>query len=128
MDKKFYDIFGNICIFILIATPFVLMYCIGYTYNFNNKQEFINYCKLYKNIKIIDNSYVKKNYVVRRNFIYFIHKYRIEEEDEKVKDVKLYFNDKLIYNLNEVPTNYISNNKITDCSNFYNEYVRDKED
>ena len=104
------------------------MYCIGYTYNFNNKQEFINYCKLYKNIKIIDNSYVKKNYVVRRNFIYFIHKYRIEEEDEKVKDVKLYFNDKLIYNLNEVPTNYISNNKITDCSNFYNEYVRDKED
>lgn len=127
MSEKFYGIIENICIFILVSTPFILILSIGYIYDFNNKQEFINYCKFYKNIKIIDNSYMKKNYVVRRNFIYFVHKYRIEEEDEKIKDIKLYFNDKLIYNLNEIPTNYILDNKITDCSNFYDEYVGDKE-
>lgn len=127
MSEKFYDIIGNICIFILVSTPFILILSIGYIYDTRNKKEFVNYCKLYKDVKIIDNSYVKKNYVVRRNFIYFVHKYRIEEENEKVKDIKLYFNNKLIYNLNEVPTNYILDNKITDCNNFYDEYVGNKE-
>lgn len=127
MENRFYDVFKNICIFILLITPFLFTLFLGSYYNFKNKQEFINYCKSYKGIKIINKSYVKKNYVVRRNIVYFIHKYRIEEEDEKVKDIKLYFNDKLIYNLNEVPTNYILNNKITDCSNFYDSYVEDKE-
>lgn len=127
MENRFYDVFKNICIFILLITPFLFTLFLGSYYNSKNKQEFINYCKAYKGIKIINKSYVKKNYVVRRNIVYFIHKYRIEEEDEKVKDIKLYFNDKLIYNLNEVPTNYILNNKITDCSNFYDSYVEDKE-
>lgn len=127
MREKIYDIFGTICIFILIATPFLFIFFLGVNYNLENKKEFINYCKLYKDIKITNNSYVKKNYVVKRNIVYIIRKYRIEEEDEKVKDIKLHFNNKLIYNLREIPVEFISNNKITDCSNFYDSYVEDKE-
>lgn len=127
MKEKIYEIFENICIFILIATPFLFIFFFGSYYNSKSKQEFINYCKLYKDIKIIDNSYMKKNYVVKRNIVYIIRKYRIEEEDEKIKDIKLYFNNKLIFNLNEIPTNYILNNKIIDCDNFYDNYVEGKE-
>lgn len=127
MEEKNYDIFGTICFFIIICIPFLSTLFPLITYNSKNKQEFINYCKLYKNIKIVDKSFIKKNYVVKRNFIYLINKYRIEEEDEKVKDIKLYFDNTLIYNLREIPINYISNNKVTDCDKFYDNYVEDRE-
>lgn len=127
MGEKIYNILGTICIFIIVSTPFLFIFFLGISYNLENKKEFINYCKLYKDIKITNNSYVKKNYVVKRNIVYIIRKYRIEEEDEKVKDIKLHFNNKLIYNLREIPVEFISNNKITDCDNFYDNYVEDKE-
>ena len=126
-DETFEDIIFPIIVIFSISLLIILAIFFNIRDYSVNKKEFVNQCKLHENIRIVDKSYTKKNYVIRRNFIYLIHQYRIkEEEDENVKDIKLYFNDKIVYNLRELPSNYFSDNKITDCSEFYDNYVESR--
>ena len=126
-DETLKDIIVPVTVIFSISLLIILAVFFNIRDYLVNKKEFISQCKLHENIRIVDKSYTKKNYVIRRNFIYLIHQYRIKEEDENVKDIKLYFNDKIVYNLRELPSNYFSDNKITNCSEFYNNYVENKE-
>lgn len=126
-DETFEDIIVPITVIFSVSVLIILAIFFNIRDYSVNKKEFVNYCKIHKDIKIVNKSYTKKNYVIRRNFIYLIYQYRIKEEDENVKDIKLYFNDKVMYNLKELPSNYFSDNKITDCSEFYDNYVESRE-
>lgn len=126
-DETLEDIIVSITVIFFVSVLIILVIFFNIRNYSVNKKEFVNYCKIHKDIKIVDKSYTKKNYVIRRNFIYLIHQYRIKEEDENVKDIKLYFNNKIVYNLRELPSNYFSDNKITDCSEFYDNYVEGRE-
>ena len=126
-DETLEDVVLSITVIFSVSVLIILAVFFNIRNYLVNKKEFVNQCKLHENIRIVDKSYIKKNYVIRRNFIYLIHQYRIKKEDENVKDIKLYFNDKIVYNLRELPSNYFSDNKITDCSEFYDNYVESRE-
>ena len=81
-------------------------------------KEFINYCEKSNNIRIVDNSKIEQVQVVRRQYLVPFEKYKIVNEERKHKDIKLYFDNTLMYDLKEYPVNNIKNNKITNCKYF----------
>ena len=112
-----------IIIFIFSLALFIPAMIIGLKVEGIKYKEFINYCEKSNNIRIVDNSKIEQVQVVRRQYLVPFEKYKIVNEERKHKDIKLYFDNTLMYDLKEYPVNNIKNNKITNCKEFYLEYV-----
>lgn len=115
-------VMGIIC-FLLISL-FVILVAQGVRDSNNHYKGFINQCSNSNFTKIVDNTKIRHKQVLRRKIFYLVNKYEIVDEEIKDKDIKLYFNDNLFYDLKEYPSEYIKGNKIIDCNSFYNDYVK----
>ena len=112
---------GVICF--LFISLFIILIVKNVVDSSKHYKDFINYCSKSNYVKIVDNTKIRHKQVIRRKFFSLIEKYEIEDKEVKDKDIKLYFNDNLFYDLKEYPSEYIKDNKILDCKNFYYDYV-----